>query len=144
MADTPPEGLVGHTCRNSEQLLNFIFYIKSLSGLPLLTPLLLKCARTVSEPQLFHPWALLFERKQIPRFVVSIRNSGKAMEPMEATQLPCSQARYRLGVHKASVASGRVHTESFTSNGLSKSFHLGTILTVGLRAAVPDQALTSR
>jgi len=34
-----------------------------------LTPLLLCCARTVSEPHLFDPRELRFERKQIPRFV---------------------------------------------------------------------------
>jgi hypothetical protein len=56
-----------------------------------LTPLLFRCARTVSELYLFERLRLLFERKQIPRFVVNIRNSGKAMEPLEATQLPWAQ-----------------------------------------------------
>lgn len=49
------------------------------------------CARTVSEPDLFKRLRLLFERKQIPRIVVNIRNSRKTMEPLEATRLPYKQ-----------------------------------------------------
>src|SRR5260221_1965555 len=62
----------------------------------LVAPLLFYCAETVSEPHLFHPWNLQFERKQIPQFVVNVRISRKAMEPLEATRLPCSQAGDRL------------------------------------------------
>jgi hypothetical protein len=54
------------------------------------TPLRFTCAKTVSELHLFEMLGLLFERKQIPRFVVNIRNSRKAMEPSEATRLPCT------------------------------------------------------
>ena len=46
------------------------------------------CARTVSEPHLFDPWNLRFERKQIPRFVGIVISSRKAMESLEATSLP--------------------------------------------------------
>ena len=36
--------------------------------------LLFCCVRTVSEPHLFQPWNLRFERKQIPRFVVNVNS----------------------------------------------------------------------
>ena len=52
------------------------------------------CARrdkTVSELDLLKPLELLFERKQIPQFVVNIRSRRKAMEPLEATRLPWAQ-----------------------------------------------------
>jgi len=49
------------------------------------------CAKTVSELHLFERLGLLFERKQIPRFVVNIRIRRKAMEPLEATKLPWAQ-----------------------------------------------------
>src|SRR6185437_10038499 len=42
-----------------------------------------RCAKTVSELDLFERLGLLFERKQIPRFVVNIRISRKTMEPLE-------------------------------------------------------------
>jgi hypothetical protein len=57
----------------------------------ILTPLLFNCARTVPEPHLLHPWNLRFERKQIPRIVVNIRNCRSAMEPLEAARLPWAQ-----------------------------------------------------
>ena len=41
---------------------------------------------------LFERLALLFERKQIPRIVVNVRNSRKATELLEATRLPSAQA----------------------------------------------------
>ena len=56
-----------------------------------LTPLLLRCAKTVSELHLFDPLGLLFEQKRIPQFVVNIRKSRNAMEPLEATRLPWAQ-----------------------------------------------------
>jgi hypothetical protein len=40
-----------------------------------MTPLLLRCAKTVSNSMSFHPMSLFFERMQIPRIVVNIRNS---------------------------------------------------------------------
>ena len=49
------------------------------------------CAKTVSELDLLGPPGLLFERKQIPRFVVNIRILRIAMEPLEATRLPWAQ-----------------------------------------------------
>ena len=54
-------------------------------------PLLFRCAKTVSELDLLKSLELLFERKQIPRIVVNIRNSRKTMEPLEATWLPYKQ-----------------------------------------------------
>ena len=48
------------------------FYARS--QVSLLTPLPFDCAGTVSEPHLFHPWNLRFERKQIPRFVVNVNS----------------------------------------------------------------------
>jgi hypothetical protein len=51
-------------------------------------PLLFHCAKTVSEP---HPVALLFERKQIPRIVVTIRNSRKPIDRLEPISLPWAQ-----------------------------------------------------
>jgi hypothetical protein len=56
-------------------------------------PLPFCCAKTVSEPDLLKPPELRFERKQIPRIVVNIRNNRKAMEPLEATKLPWAQLR---------------------------------------------------
>jgi hypothetical protein len=56
--------------------------------------LLFACVRTVSELHLFELLGLLFERKQIPQFVVNVRNARKTMEPLEATRLPCSQVRH--------------------------------------------------
>jgi hypothetical protein len=41
---------------------------------------------------------LLFERKQIPQFVVNIRTSRKTMEPLEATRLPRAQVRPRVNI----------------------------------------------
>lgn len=49
------------------------------------------CARTVSEPHLFDPWNLWFERKQLPRFVGIVNSQRKATEPLEATRLPGKQ-----------------------------------------------------
>ena len=57
----------------------------------ILTPLLFHCAKTVSEPHPFHPMTLLFERKQIPRIVVTIRNSRKPTEPLEPIALSWAQ-----------------------------------------------------
>jgi hypothetical protein len=45
------------------------------------SPYFFHCARTVSKPHLFDPWNFRFERKQIPRFVVNIRNSRKTAGP---------------------------------------------------------------
>jgi hypothetical protein len=45
----------------------------------------------VSEIDLLNPTGLLFERKQIPQFVVNIRIWRKTMEPLEATRLPYKQ-----------------------------------------------------
>ncbi len=59
-----------------------------------IAPLLFNCAKTVSEPHLFERLGLLFERKQIPQFVVNIRTSRKTMEPLEATRLPWAHVRY--------------------------------------------------
>src|SRR5215471_18144162 len=53
-----------------------------------LSPTPFYCAKTVSELDLLEPPGLLFERKQIPRFVVNIRILRIAMEPLEATRLP--------------------------------------------------------
>ena len=55
---------------------------------PLPAPLLFHCAKTVSEPDPFDPMNLLVERKQIPRIVVTIRNSRKPTEPLEPISLP--------------------------------------------------------
>jgi hypothetical protein len=54
-------------------------------------PLLFRCAKTVSELDLLKSLELLFERKQIPRIIVNIRNSRKTMEPLEAAWLPWAQ-----------------------------------------------------
>ena len=53
--------------------------------------LLFHCAKTVSERDPFHPMNLPFERKQIPRIVVTIRNSRKPTEPLEPISLPWAQ-----------------------------------------------------
>jgi len=45
----------------------------------------------VSEPHPLHPVNLLFERKQIPRIVVTIRNSRKPTEPVEPISLAWAQ-----------------------------------------------------
>src|SRR5581483_10339117 len=55
------------------------------------TPLLPHCAKTVSEPHPFHPMTLLFERKQIPRIVVTIRNSRNSIDRLEPISLPWAQ-----------------------------------------------------
>jgi len=56
-----------------------------------LTPLLPDCAKTVSEPDPHHPTTLLFERKQIPRIVVTIRNSRNSIDHPEPISLPWAQ-----------------------------------------------------
>jgi|ERR1022692_251670 hypothetical protein len=55
------------------------------------TPLLLGCAKTVSEMHLFQPGSLLVERKQIPQVVVIAMSSRNPMEPLEAIRLPWAQ-----------------------------------------------------
>ena len=45
------------------------------------TPLLLCCAKTVSELHLFELLGLLLERKQIPQIVVNVRNAEKQRSP---------------------------------------------------------------
>jgi hypothetical protein len=47
--------------------------VPSTRSASLIKPLLFHCAKTVSEPDPFHPMDLLVERKQIPRIVVTIR-----------------------------------------------------------------------
>jgi hypothetical protein len=42
-----------------------------------------RSAKTVSEPHLFEPLRLPFERKQIPQVVVIVRISRKTREPLE-------------------------------------------------------------
>ena len=49
------------------------------------------CAKTVPELDPFHPKTFLFERKQIPRIVVIIRNSRQPREPLEPISLPWAQ-----------------------------------------------------
>ena len=66
-------------------------YGHTRSRLPQLATLLFTRAKTVSELHLLVPLGLLFERKQIPRFVVNIRSSRKAMDPLEAARLPYKQ-----------------------------------------------------
>jgi hypothetical protein len=55
------------------------------------TPLLFRCAKTVSELHLFAPLRLLLERKPIPQIVVNVRTSRKTTEPLEATSVPWAQ-----------------------------------------------------
>lgn len=59
------------------------------------------CAKTVPELDLLKPPELLFERKQIPRFVVNIRNSRKTMGSLEATKLPWAHpgAKVKIAGH---------------------------------------------
>ena len=61
-----------------------------------LAPLPFRCAKIVSESHPFELLELLFERQQIPQFVVNIRIRRKAMEPLEATTLPGKQVRDAL------------------------------------------------
>jgi hypothetical protein len=56
-----------------------------------LTPLIFRCAKTVSEPDPFHPMNLLFERKQISRIVVTIKNSRKPIDRLEPISFPWAQ-----------------------------------------------------
>ena len=56
-----------------------------------ITPLLFRCAKTVSESHLFQPKGLPFERKHIPQIVVIVRIQRYTMEPLEQTTVPWAQ-----------------------------------------------------
>ena len=79
--------------RTSERVPRYVRRTVTLLDQPLaeLALLLFRCAKTVSEPDLFHPPGFLADRRQIPRIVVNVGNLRKPMEYLEPISLPWAQ-----------------------------------------------------
>ena len=97
-----------------------------------ITPLLFRCAKTVSEPDPFHPKTLLLERKQIPRIVVTIRNSRKKHRPPGTDCAPLG-----AGVGRSNRPAQTNRISSLGSSGRMEKGPCDVVCDVSARTTLP-------